>query len=314
MCGLFIFRPAQKTQEEKDMKKRLFTGAGTAIITPMHQDGSVDYESFGRFIDWQIENGVDAIIAAATTGECATLNDEQHIEVIRFCVERAAGRVPVIGGTGSNDTAHGLHLTKMACEAGVDGILAVTPYYNKTTQNGLVKYFQEYAEVSTVPVIVYNVPSRTGLNIEPATYGILAEHENIVGIKEANGNISKIVETMDIVGDRLDLYSGNDDQVIPLLSLGGVGVISVLSNVVPQETHDMVAKYLAGDVKGALELQLRYTKLIKYLFSEVNPVPVKAACAAMGFCENVLRSPLYPMEEAHEQVLLNEMRKLGILS
>ena len=265
MCGLFIFRPAQKTQEEKDMKKRLFTGAGTAIITPMHQDGSVDYESFGRFIDWQIENGVDAIIAAATTGECATLNDEQHIEVIRFCVERAAGRVPVIGGTGSNDTAHGLHLTKMACEAGVDGILAVTPYYNKTTQNGLVKYFQEYAEVSTVPVIVYNVPSRTGLNIEPATYGILAEHENIVGIKEANGNISKIVETMDIVGDRLDLYSGNDDQVIPLLSLGGVGVISVLSNVVPQETHDMVAKYLAGDVKGALELQLRYT-VCKYFF------------------------------------------------
>ena len=295
------------------MKKRLFTGAGTAIITPMHQDGSVDYESFGRFIDWQIDHGVDAIIVAATTGECATLNDTQHLDVIRYCVDRTAGRVPVIGGTGSNDTAHGLHLTKEACAAGVDGILAVTPYYNKTTQKGLAKYFQEYAEVSTVPVIVYNVPSRTGLNIEPETYGVLAGHENIVGIKEANGNISKIVETMDIVGDRLDLYSGNDDQVVPLLSLGGVGVISVLSNVVPQETHDMVAKYLAGDPAGALELQLRYTKLIKYLFSEVNPVPVKAACAAMGFCENVLRSPLYPMEEAHEQVLLNEMRRLGIL-
>ena len=295
------------------MKKRLFTGAGTAIITPMHQDGSVDYESFGRFIDWQIGQGVDAIIVAATTGECATLNDTQHLDVIRYCVDRTAGRVPVIGGTGSNDTAHGLHLTKEACAAGVDGILAVTPYYNKTTQKGLAKYFQEYAEVSTVPVIVYNVPSRTGLNIEPETYGVLAGHENIVGIKEANGNISKIVETMDIVGDRLDLYSGNDDQVVPLLSLGGVGVISVLSNVVPQETHDMVAKYLAGDPAGALELQLRYTKLIKYLFSEVNPVPVKAACAAMGFCENVLRSPLYPMEEAHEQVLLNEMRRLGIL-
>ena len=295
------------------MKKRLFTGAGTAIITPMHQDGSVDYESFGRFIDWQIDHGVDAIIVAATTGECATLNDTQHLDVIRYCVDRTAGRVPVIGGTGSNDTAHGLHLTKEACAAGVDGILAVTPYYNKTTQKGLAKYFQEYAEVSTVPVIVYNVPSRTGLNIEPETYGVLAGHENIVGIKEANGNISKIVETMDIVGDRLDLYSGNDDQIVPLLSLGGVGVISVLSNVVPQETHDMVAKYLAGDPAGALELQLRYTKLIKYLFSEVNPVPVKAACAAMGFCENVLRSPLYPMEEAHEQVLLNEMRRLGIL-
>ncbi|MBQ9911282.1 MAG: 4-hydroxy-tetrahydrodipicolinate synthase [Lachnospiraceae bacterium] len=295
------------------MKKKLFTGAGTAIITPMLKDGSVDYESFGRFIDWQIDNGVDAIIAAATTGECATLNDAQHIEVIRYCVERAAGRVPVIGGTGSNDTAHGLHLTKEACEAGVDGILAVTPYYNKTTQKGLVRYFEEYAETSTVPVIVYNVPSRTGLNIEPETYGILSEHENIVGIKEANGNISKIAETMDIVGDRLDLYSGNDDQVVPLLSLGGIGVISVLSNVVPKETHDMVEKFLSGDTKGALDLQLRYTKLIKYLFSEVNPVPVKAACAAMGFCQNVLRSPLYPMEEAHEQVLLNEMRKLGIL-
>ncbi len=296
------------------MKKKLFSGAGTAIITPMHQDGSVDFESFGKFIDWQIENGVDAIIAAATTGECATLTDEQHIEVIRFCVERAAGRVPVIGGTGSNDTAHGLHLTKMACETGVDGILAVTPYYNKTTQKGLVKYFQEYAETSTVPVIVYNVPSRTGLNIEPETYGILAEHENIVGIKEANGNISKIAETMDIVGDRLFLYSGNDDQIVPILSLGGIGVISVLSNVAPRETHDMVMKYLGGDVKGALLLQLRYTKLIKYLFSEVNPVPVKAAVAAMGFCENVLRSPLYPMEEAHEQVLLAEMRKQGILA
>ena len=296
------------------MKKRLFTGVGTAIITPMHEDGTVDFESFGRFIDWQIENGVDAIIAAATTGECATLTDEKHIEVIRFVVEKAAGRVPVIGGTGSNDTAHGLHLTKLACEAGVDGILAVTPYYNKTTQKGLVHYFYDYAETSTVPVIVYNVPSRTGLNIEPETYGILAEHENIVAVKEANSNISKIAETMDIVGDRLDLYSGNDDQIVPLLSLGGIGVISVLSNIVPQETHDMVERYLTGDTKGALELQLKYTKLIKYLFSEVNPVPVKAAAAAMGICENVVLPPLYPMEEAHEAVLLAEMRKLGILA
>ena len=296
------------------MKKLLFKGAGTAIITPMHADGSVDFESFGKLIDWQIENGADAIIAAATTGECATLNDNQHIAVIDFCVQRAAGRVPVIGGTGSNDMAHGLHLTKMACECGVDGILAVTPYYNKTTQRGLVKYFQDYAELATVPVIVYNVPSRTGLNIEPETYGILAEHENIAGIKEANGNISKIAETMDIVGDGLWLYSGNDDQIVPILSLGGVGVISVLSNIAPRETHDMVMSYLDGDVKTALSLQLRYTKLIKYLFSEVNPVPVKAAVSAMGFCENVLRSPLYPMEEAHEAVLLAEMRKQGILA
>ena len=296
------------------MKKKLFTGVGTAIITPMKADGAVDFDRFGTFIDWQIEKGVDAIIVAATTGECATLSDTQHIEVIRYCVERTAGRVPVIGGTGSNDTAHGLHLTKMACEAGVDGILAVTPYYNKTTQKGLAKYFQEYAEISTVPVIVYNVPSRTGLNIEPETYGILAEHENIVGIKEANGNISKIAEMMDIVGDRLWLYSGNDDQIVPILSLGGIGVISVLSNVAPQETHDMVMKYLEGDVKGSLSLQLRYTKLIKYLFSEVNPVPVKAAVSAMGFCENVLRSPLYPMEKAHEAVLLAEMKKQGLLA
>lgn len=295
------------------MKKRLFTGAGTAIITPMHEDGSVDYESFGRFIDWQIENGVDAIIATGTTGECATLDDATHIEVIRYCVERAAGRVPVIGGTGSNDTAHGLHLTKMACETGVDGILAVTPYYNKCTQKGLIRYFTDYADVSTVPVILYNVPSRTGVNIEPETYGILADHENIVAIKEANGNISKIAETMDIVGDRLNLYSGNDDQIVPILSLGGIGIISVLSNIAPRETHEIVAKFLAGDVAGSRELQLRYTKLIKALFCEVNPIPVKAACAAMGFCRNVLRSPMCPMEPAHEAVLLAEMRKQGIL-
>ena len=295
------------------MKKRLFTGVGTALVTPMHPDGSVDFEAFGKLIDWQIESGVDALIVAATTGESATMDDDTHIEVIRYCVERAAGRVPVIGGTGSNDTHHGLNLTRRACEVGIDGVLAVTPYYNKTTQRGLVRYFFDYADASTVPVIVYNVPSRTGLGIEPETYGKLAEHGNIVGIKEANGNISKIAETMDIVGDRLWLYSGNDDQIVPILSLGGVGVISVLSNVAPRETHDMVEKYLSGDVKGACALQLRYMRLIKALFSEVNPVPVKAALAAMGRCENTLRLPLLPMEEAHEQVLLTEMRRVGVL-
>ena len=294
------------------MKKRVFTGCGTAIITPMFQDGRVDFESYGRLIDWQIENGADAIVAAATTGECATLNDKEHIEVISYCVERVNGRIPVVGCTGSNDLAHGVNLTRMACEAGVDGILAVTPYYNKTTQNGLVKYFGSYADCATVPVIVYNVPGRTSINIEPKTYEKLAEHENIVATKEANNDIAKIVETVQRTEGRLDLYSGNDDQIVPLLACGGIGVISVLGNVVPQETHDMCQLWFDGDIKGSLALQLKYTQLVKALFSEVNPVPVKAACAAMGFCENALRGPLYPMEEDHYQNLLVEMRKVGL--
>ena len=291
----------------------IFTGSAVALITPFH-DGTIDYTALTRLIELQIAAGSDAIVALGTTGEAATMMEDEREEVIRFVVERVSNRIPVIVGTGRNNTEDAIQKSRFAEAVGADGLLIVTPFYNKTTQEGLLAHYSSIAEQVRLPIIVYNVPSRTGLNIKPETVAKLVRScENIVGIKEANGNISKIAETMDIVGDRLDLYSGNDDQVVPLLSLGGIGVISVLSNVVPKETHDMVEKFLSGDTKGALDLQLRYTKLIKYLFSEVNPVPVKAACAAMGFCQNVLRSPLYPMEEAHEQVLLNEMRKLGIL-
>lgn len=295
------------------MKKTLFTGAATAIVTPMHQDGSVDYDTFGRFIDWQIENGIDAIVVAGTSGECSTLDDQEHISVIQYAVDRVAGRVPVIGGTGSNDVRHGLNLTRMACETGIDGVLAVTPYYNKATQNGLIHYYYNYADTATVPVIIYNVPSRTGVNIEPATYAKLAEHENIVAIKEANGNMSKIVETMSLVQGKLDLYSGNDDQITPLLSVGGIGVISVLSNLLPRETSELVHSFLDGDVARSAELQFKYTNLIKALFCEVNPIPVKAAVSAMGYGENALRAPLYPMEEANYQRLIAEMKNVGVL-
>jgi len=293
-------------------KTPVFRGSCTALVTPFTPEG-VDYERLGKNLEKQYACGSAAVLVCGTTGEAATLSGDEHNELVRFTVNAVHGRMKVIVGVGGNNTAAALKKAENARAAGADAILMVTPYYNKTTQRGLVKYFQDYAELSTVPVIVYNVPSRTGLNIEPETYGILAEHENIAGIKEANGNISKIAETMDIVGDGLWLYSGNDDQIVPILSLGGVGVISVLSNIAPRETHDMVMSYLDGDVKTALSLQLRYTKLIKYLFSEVNPVPVKAAAAAMGFCENVLRLPLLPMEEAHEKVLLAEMRKQGLL-
>ncbi len=294
------------------MKKRIFTGAGTALITPMNEHG-VDYETFGRFVDWQIESGIDALIVAATTGEGPTLTDEEHKECIRFVVDRTAGRVPVIAGTGSNHTDYGLQLTKAACEMGVDGVLVVTPYYNKATQNGLIKMYYEYADASTVPVMIYNVPSRTGCNVEPATYAELAKHENIVATKEANSNISKIVETMALVGDDLTLYSGNDDQIVPLLSVGGQGVVSVLANVCPKETHDMVMKYLNGDVKGACELQLKYMELIRALFCEVNPIPVKAAVSALGYGENYLRSPLYPISEEHHDFLIQAMKNVGLL-
>ena len=278
------------------MKKRVFTGAGTALITPMTEEG-IDFDTFGRLVDWQIENGTDALIVAATTGEGPTLDDAEHKSAIEFVVDRAAGKVPVIAGTGSNDTAYGLQLTRAACQMGVDGVLVVTPYYNKA-----------------VPLIIYNVPSRTGCNVEPATYAQLAKHENIVATKEANNNIAKIVETKALCGDNLDIYSGNDDQVIPLLSIGGIGVISVLSNIAPMVVHNMVMEYLEGDQQKAVDLQLEYTPLIKALFSEVNPIPVKAAASAMGFGENYLRSPMYPISEKNEKVLLEEMRKVGLLA
>lgn len=294
------------------MKKRIFTGCATALVTPLDENG-VNFDAYGRLIDWQIEEGVDALVVAATTGEGSTLSDVEHKAVVRYAVERVNGRVPVIAGTGSNDTAYGVQLTQQACDDGVDGVLVVTPYYNKCTQNGLVKMYSEYADASSVPVIVYNVPGRTGVNIAPQTYAKLAEHENIVAIKEANNDIASITETMSLVQGKLDLYSGNDDQIVPLLSVGGIGVISVLSNVAHRATHDMVAKFMEGDVAGACELQLKYRDLVKWLFCEVNPIPVKAAVEAMGFCENYLRSPLYPMEDANREKLLESMRNVGLI-
>ena len=293
------------------MKKTVFTGAATAIVTPLTKDG-VDYERYGKLIDWQIASGIDAIVAAGTTGEGSTLTDEEHKEVIRYTVERVGGRVPVIAGTGSNDTDYAVELTKHACESGADAMLVVSPYYNKATQNGLIASFTKIADNCTKPIILYNGPSRTGCNILPKTAAALAEHPMIVGMKEASGNISQIAELISLVGDGLDVYSGNDDQIVPIMSLGGKGVISVLSNVLPKETAEMCAKFAKGDVAGAAAMQLHYIPLINALFSEVNPIPVKAAMAAMGYCENYLRLPLTPMEDATRAKLLELMRKEGL--
>ena len=293
------------------MRQPIFKGIATALITPF-RDGQVDYEAMGRLIDWQIESGINALVICGTSGEGPTLTDEEHRECIRFAVERAAGRVPIIAGTGSNDTAYAISLTKYACEVGADAMLVVTPYYNKATQSGLVASFNAIADASTKPLIVYNVPSRTGCGIKPETYARMAEHKNIAAIKEANGDISSVVATRALVGDRLDIYSGNDDQIVPILSMGGMGCISVLSNVLPRETVEICDRFFAGDVAGAAALQCKYLPLINALFCEVNPIPVKAAMAAMGFCENSLRLPLTPMEDAHRQVLLQCMRDQGV--
>ena len=289
----------------------VFRGAATALITPLTESG-IDYEQFGRLVDWQIAEGINGLVVCGTTGEGATLTDREHRDAIAFVVERAAGRVPVIAGTGSNDTAYALDLTRFACSAGVDACLVVTPYYNKATQNGLVKVFSTIADAATKPIILYNVPSRTGCGIQPATYAKLADHPNIAGIKEANGNISSIVETRALVGDRLTIYSGNDDQVVPILSMGGQGVISVLSNVLPRQTAQMCSRFFEGDVAGAAQMQCDMLELIHALFCEVNPIPAKAAMAAMGFCENYLRLPLTPMEETNRQRLLAAMRANGL--
>ena len=293
------------------MSKTIFTGAATALITPLTADG-VDYEALGRLIDWQIDSGIDALVICGTTGEGSTLTDEEHRQVLRYSLERAAGRVPMIAGTGSNDTAYAIELTKYACQIGYDAMLVVTPYYNKATQKGLIATFTAIADASTKPLILYNVPSRTGVSIEPATYAALADHPNIQAIKEANGNISKIVETAALVGNKLDIYSGNDDQIVPVLACGGKGVISVLSNLLPGQTSLLCRRFLSGDVAGAMAMQTKYLNLINALFCEVNPIPVKAAMAAMGYCENYLRLPLTPMEDANRQKLLQYMRQAGI--
>ncbi|MBE6714829.1 MAG: 4-hydroxy-tetrahydrodipicolinate synthase [Ruminococcaceae bacterium] len=294
------------------MKKTIFNGIATALITPFTEEGK-NYEQFGKIIDWQIESGINGLVICGTTGEASTLTDDEHRDAIAYAVKRADGRVPIIAGTGSNDTGYALDLTRCACEAGADAVLVVTPYYNKATQKGLVQMFTQIADKSTAPVILYNVPSRTGVNIEPDTYRILADHDNIVGIKEANGNLSKIVETMHYVHEKLDLYSGNDDQIVPLMSLGGVGAISVLSNIMPRETCEICEKFFAGDVAGAAKLQYKYHSIIDALFSEVNPIPVKAAMAAMGYCDNSLRLPLTEMDQAKAEKMYAIMRTHGLI-
>lgn len=292
--------------------KPVFRGVATALITPFTAKG-VDYAAFGNLIDWQIESGIDALVIAATTGEGPTLTDAEHKEILRFAAERIGKRVPMIAGSGSNDAAYAVELSRYACSVGADALLTVTPYYNKATQKGLVAHFFAIADAVDKPVILYNVPSRTGVNIEPETYLALSEHPNISGIKEANGNISKIADTVRLVGDKLTVYSGNDDQVVPILSLGGQGVISVLSNVAPQETVQMCRQFFEGDIAGSAALQLRYLPLIHALFCEVNPIPVKAAMAALGRCEDRLRLPLTCMETGHKDKLMNEMKALGLL-
>ena len=293
------------------MKKTVFTGAATAIITPFCEDG-VDYEALGRLIDFQIEKGINAIVAVGTTGEGSTLTDREFEETVGFCVKRVAGRVPLIAGTGSNNTAHAIERTKTACAAGADAVLLVTPYYNKTTQRGLIASFSAIADESRVPCILYNVPSRTGLNMLPETLAVLSKHERISAVKEACGNISQVAKERRLCGDDLDIISGCDDQIVPILSLGGKGVISVASNMLPAEVTEICGRFFRGDVKGAAELQLKLLDFMNQLMIETNPIPAKAACAAMGFGENRLRLPLVPMEEGNRQKLLQIMRDLGV--
>ena len=292
----------------------IFTGAGVAIVTPFHEDGTVNYEKFAELVEFQIKNGTDAIIVCGTTGEASTLTHEEHLDVIKFCVEKVAGRIPVIAGTGSNCTETAIYLSKEAEKYGVDGILVVTPYYNKATQNGLYEHFKMIANSVKVPMILYNVPSRTGCNIAPATVVRLCKDvENIVGVKEASGNISQVAKLMSIADGSVDLYSGNDDQLVPILSLGGKGVISVLSNVAPQQTHDICAKFFEGDVEGSCKEQLRAIELCDALFCEVNPIPVKKALNIMGMEAGPMRRPLSEMEPENAAKLEKAMKNYGIL-
>lgn len=292
----------------------VFEGAGVAIVTPMKANGEVNFDKFGEIIDYQISNGTDSIIVCGTTGEASTLTHEEHLECIRFTVERVNKRIPVIAGTGSNCTETAVYLSKSARNYGADAVLLVSPYYNKATQKGLISHFTAIAAAIDIPVVLYNIPGRTGCNILPETAAYMAKNvDNIVAMKDATGNISQVAQTMLACEGRLDLYSGNDDQIVPLLSLGGKGVISVLSNVAPRETHDIVAKYMAGDTSESLRLQLKYLPLINALFSEVNPIPVKMAMNLMGMEVGSLRLPLTEMEEANAAVLKAELKALGML-
>lgn len=293
------------------MKNTIFTGVATALVTPMTQSG-IDYEALGRLIDFQIDSGVGALVIMGTTGESATCSDEERREAIRFGVERAAGRAKVIAGTGSNHTAHAVENTKAACEAGADAVLVVTPYYNKATQGGLVAHFTAVADASSAPVILYNVPGRTGCNLQPKTLAALAKHPKIVGLKEASGNMAQFMEMMALCGDEIDIYSGEDALTVPMMAVGAKGAISVLSNVVPELTVQMCNAALAGDFKKAADLQLKALPLVDALFSQVNPIPAKAAVSAMGYGEEVLRLPLTTMEEPYRSALFEQMRKLGV--
>ena len=293
-------------------KSTIFTGAATALITPF-KNGKIDYEQLKLLIDKQINGGIDALVIAGTTGEAATLDHEEHCELLKKSVEYTAGRVPVITGTGSNDTAYGIELSKYACEVGCDALLLVTPYYNKATPKGLIESFLATANATNKPIILYNVPSRTGVNITLPVYKELAKHERIVAVKEASGNLSAIAELFAECGDAYDIYSGNDDQIVPIMSLGGKGVISVFSGLMPRETHDLCAACLAGDFKTGAEMQLKYLKLMNTLFCEVNPIPVKAASALLGLCGDEIRLPLSHMEDANLAKLKAVMAEYGLL-
>ena len=295
------------------MKKTVFTGAGVAIITPMNEDKSINYEKLGEIIDYQVENKTDSIIICGTTGESSTMTDQEHIDCISYAVKRVNGRIPVIAGAGSNDTYYAVELSKEAKNIGADALLSVTPYYNKTSQRGLVKHFTEIADATDLPVILYNVPSRTGTNISVETYKILSEHKNIVAAKEASGNLSAIAKIRAVCKDNLDIYSGNDDQIVPILSLGGKGVISVLSNIMPKETHDICELYFSGKVKESADLQLRLLDIINALFMDVNPIPVKDAMNILGWNVGECRLPLVTMSDDNKAKLKEIMQNVGLL-
>ncbi len=294
------------------MKNTIFTGMATAIVTPMHTDGSIDYEALGRFVEFQIGSGINGLVVMGTTGENATIEPEDQKKVIAYTVEKVAGRVPVIAGTGTNNTEHVLHNTRNACQVGADAILVVTPYYNKATQNGLVTHFTAVADESTLPVVLYNVPGRTGCNLLPKTVAKLSEHPNIAAIKEATGSLAQMIEIMHLCGDKIDVYSGEDGLTVPMMAMGAKGTISVLSNVAPRQSVAMTDACLRGDYAAAAKMQCDLLPLINALFSEVNPIPAKAATAAMGFGADALRLPLTSMEAQNRAVLFAEMRKLGI--
>lgn len=291
----------------------IFTGAGVAIITPFKEDGTIDYDSLDRLIDFHCENGTDSIVICGTSGEAATLTEEEHMACVKFTIERTKGRIPVIAGTGSNCTATAMALSAEAAGYGADGVLVVTPYYNKATQKGMIAHFTKVAEAAKVPVILYHIPGRTGCRMEAETVAELVNHvDNIVAIKEASGDFSNIARMMELTDGNLDLYSGNDDQIVPLMSLGGKGVISVLSNVVPRAAHDICQLYLDGKVKESCALQLKALPLIRALFSEVNPIPVKKAAELMHLCGGTVREPLTELEADHAEILLREMKKFGL--